>query len=120
LRLGIGFLSTNKLAQHRKVRQTANATVLNDLRTMAISDLHEPSHVSQKSFRIFTEMNYHLVAYSFSSIRCRAYYKSQLRLARSRGDPPSVEQRARIKKTSLTNRIACVRIVSGQISNSCG
>jgi len=45
LRLGIRFQPTDEVAQHRKMRQTANATALDDLCTKAIPNLQEPLRI---------------------------------------------------------------------------
>ena len=46
LRLGVGIHPTDEVAQHRKMRQTADATALDDLRSNIISNLQEPLDVS--------------------------------------------------------------------------
>jgi len=45
LRLGIRLQPTDEVAQHRKMRQTANVTALDDLCPKTIPDLQEPLNV---------------------------------------------------------------------------
>ena len=90
---------------------------------MTVLKIYEPPYVSKKSFGVLTEFRDHPVTYQPPLTRFRSCDKassSQVEQMTDEGDKPSAEQRALIKITSLTNRTACVRIVNGQISNSCG
>ena len=64
-RLGIRFKLTDEVAQHCQMRQTPNATALDDLRPKTIPNLQELSYVPQKSVGVFIKTSHQFVTNLF-------------------------------------------------------
>ena len=61
LRLAVRFQMTDKITQHRKMRQTANATALDDLCALGISDSLEHLHIPQEGVGVLIKASHKLL-----------------------------------------------------------